>query len=88
MIYPLDPKTWITKFAPVGALQKALDDGFSTPLPSYITNEHIEKWKQTFLTNGFSAPNQWYAVMLSGFEAIDEYSKSLSCPSFVSVVDH
>ncbi|KAF7790085.1 hypothetical protein EIP86_001035 [Pleurotus ostreatoroseus] len=77
VIYPLDPKTWITKFAPVGALQKALDDGFSTPLPSYITNEHVEKWKQTFLTNGFSAPNQWYAVMLSGFEAIDEYNKDI-----------
>lgn len=78
MIFPLDPKTWKTKLAPVGGLQKALAEDFRTPLPPYISQELIDEWKESFLTGGFTAPNQWYTVMVSGYEAIDEDSTYLA----------
>lgn len=74
MIFPLDPKTWETKLAPVGGLQKALAEEFRTPLPPHISKELIAEWKESFLAGGFTAPNQWYTVMVSGYEAIDENS--------------
>lgn len=80
MLFPLDPKTWLTKFAPIAALQKALAEDFRTPLPPYITKEYIDEWKGTFLKGGFTAPNQWYTVLVSGYEAIDESSTCSNTP--------
>lgn len=74
MLFPLDPKIWLTKFAPIATLQKALAEDFRTSLPSYIPKEYIEEWKRNFLKGGFTAPDQWYTVLVSGYEAIDENS--------------
>ena len=85
IFYPLDPKSWLTKLTDVGALQKALEEDFRTALPPYVTEEYIENWKKYYLQkDGLASPNQWYTVLVSGLEAVDEsstftsYSRALS----------
>ncbi|KAJ3555945.1 hypothetical protein NM688_g2295 [Phlebia brevispora] len=77
VIWPVDPKTWLTKMAPEGALEKALDNNFTTPLPPYLTPEYVAKWKAAFLPHSFTAPNNWYTVQMNGMEAADELSANV-----------
>ena len=65
----------MTTLTDVGALQKSLEENFRTALPPYVTEEYIENWKKTYLgKNGLASPNNWYTVLVSGLEAVDESS--------------
>ncbi|KAJ3557328.1 hypothetical protein NM688_g1530 [Phlebia brevispora] len=72
VLYPHDPALWKTILGPVGALKKTLLERFKAPLPTYISQQDVECWKETFLKNGFAAPTCWYKIMMNGMQAEDD----------------
>ncbi|KAJ3557331.1 hypothetical protein NM688_g1528 [Phlebia brevispora] len=72
VLYPHDPVLWKTRIGPIGALKTTLLEGFQGPLPAYFSRQAAERWKKTFLKNGFAAPTCWYKIMTNGMEAEDD----------------
>lgn len=60
--------------APVGALQKAIESGFTAPLPSWMSPEDKEYIVKTFTQGGLKAPTCWYKVALRGLGTKDDQS--------------
>ncbi|KAI0341820.1 alpha/beta-hydrolase [Trametopsis cervina] len=72
MIFPTDPAIWVTHWAPRGALKKTILSDFTTPLPSYRTEEDKKNFIDLLTKNGFEGPTRWYAVMTSNKSAEDD----------------
>lgn len=72
MIFPTDPAIWVTHWAPRGALKKTILSDFTTPLPSYRTEEDKKHFIDLLTKNGFEGPTRWYAVMTSNKSAEDD----------------
>ena len=73
-MFPSDPKIWKTKIAPVGALQKTLEEDFHAPLPPWFTAEDKKEFLDTFLKGGLLAPTRWYTIMVNGMSVNDDKS--------------
>ncbi|KAJ7577446.1 Alpha/Beta hydrolase protein [Mycena floridula] len=72
IIYPEDPKTWLSEMAPQGALKAWVLRNAQTPPPAYISEQDRENIKQALLAGGLAAPLCWYRNRIHGFAAADD----------------
>jgi len=66
MLYPHDPRVWVTNMAPKGALKEWMLADKMMPTASYITEEEKQMVIQTLLKNGLAGPLCWYKVHVHG----------------------
>ncbi|KAJ7288891.1 Alpha/Beta hydrolase protein [Mycena rebaudengoi] len=60
IVYPADPKTWITDLAPIGKLKERLLND-KVPLPaSSLTPDEVARERSSLLEGGLAAPLCWY----------------------------
>lgn len=72
LLFPEDPKQWITDFFPPGALKAYLTSKPSAPPPSWLTEEEKQIQSEALRKGGLAAPACWYKVMLSGATVEDD----------------
>jgi pimeloyl-ACP methyl ester carboxylesterase len=80
VLYPSDPKSWITHLAPVGALKAWLLADQTSPLPPYITEEEAKIAKDALLTGGLGGPVCSYKIFTQGLAPEDD--KSIPLPAY------
>lgn len=74
LIWPSDPKIWITDFAPTGGLKAWIQAGKEAPLAPYITEEEKKIQSEALLKGGMAGPVCWYKAMTSGISIDDDKS--------------
>ena len=52
LIYPSDPKLWVTNLCPIGAARKWIEDGKTGPLPSWLTEEEAKTHERIMMMKG------------------------------------
>ncbi|KAL0574466.1 hypothetical protein V5O48_007480 [Marasmius crinis-equi] len=64
IIYPDDPKLWITDLTPTGACRNYLLKKPAAPSPSWLTAEEKRNYSEALLKGGLAAPTCYYKAML------------------------
>ncbi|ESK82518.1 epoxide hydrolase [Moniliophthora roreri MCA 2997] len=89
IVYPENPKQWITDFIPLGAHKAylTLKGRPSAPLPSWMPAEEFQFQSNELRKGGLAAPLCWYKVMISGIGPEDDkgvpaQNISTSIPAF------
>ncbi|KAI0299355.1 alpha/beta-hydrolase [Multifurca ochricompacta] len=72
LFFPQDPNIWVEHIGVRGATKAWLEADRQAPLPSYITPEDKEHYREVLLSGGLAGPLQWYHVMSSGALAEDD----------------
>ncbi|KAK7052928.1 hypothetical protein VNI00_004248 [Paramarasmius palmivorus] len=87
VIYPEDPRAWITHFGPSGMLRKHLLSGETLPTPSWFASEEREFQYNTLKTFDLSGPFTYYRAYLENVQSLDgesvpRHSYSMTKPVF------
>ncbi|KAI9511384.1 alpha/beta-hydrolase [Russula earlei] len=72
LLFPHDPLLWNDHLSVRGATKAWLDADRQAPLPSYLTSEDKEHYREVLLRGGLAGPLQWYHVMSTGALAEDD----------------
>ncbi|KIK58289.1 hypothetical protein GYMLUDRAFT_45497 [Collybiopsis luxurians FD-317 M1] len=72
IVYPEDPRTWITELAPIGALKNALLANKQFPPPSWMSPEERKDGITALLSGSLQAPTMWYKYATSGLATENE----------------
>ncbi|KAG7093273.1 hypothetical protein E1B28_006956 [Marasmius oreades] len=72
ILWPDDPKTWISDMAPLGALRKALEGKKVLPAPRWMSEEDKRLISEPILKNGLEASMCYYKLHVQGFGAEDD----------------
>ncbi|KAI0076656.1 epoxide hydrolase [Panus rudis PR-1116 ss-1] len=74
VLFPRDPITWKTHFAPLGAFKAALLSGEEFPPPAYLNEEDQKEISEPLLQGGFTEPCCYYKNAAS--KDVDDISSS------------
>ncbi|KAF9455041.1 alpha/beta-hydrolase [Macrolepiota fuliginosa MF-IS2] len=73
LMFPEDPKIWVTDLAPVGALRARLEANKIGPYASYMRGEYEREWLEEFgQENAFPAPLCYFKGLVSGLHSEDD----------------
>ncbi|KAF8990696.1 alpha/beta-hydrolase [Hymenopellis radicata] len=72
LLYPNSPETWKEHMCSAGGAKAWVENNKTTPLPSYLTSEDKEYYRQTLLGGGMTAPFCWYKVLIAKCNAADD----------------
>ncbi|KAJ7156541.1 Alpha/Beta hydrolase protein [Mycena crocata] len=72
VMYPHDPKAWLTEMAPRDKLKQRVLSDKVTPPPSYLTDDDLKRLKAELLRGGFAGPLCWYKQYATGVVAEDD----------------
>ncbi|KAL0576464.1 hypothetical protein V5O48_005507 [Marasmius crinis-equi] len=72
LMYPEDPKQWMTDLTPTGAFRTYLSTKPTAPSPSWLTEEEKRFHSEELLKGGLAAPTCWYKYMLSDHMTEDD----------------
>ncbi|EKM54100.1 uncharacterized protein PHACADRAFT_196533 [Phanerochaete carnosa HHB-10118-sp] len=64
--FPRDPIVWRDYISPIGAHRRNLLADHVVPIASYMTEENIRYFKETFAKGGWTGPLNWYRAMVHG----------------------
>ncbi|EKM56408.1 uncharacterized protein PHACADRAFT_93100, partial [Phanerochaete carnosa HHB-10118-sp] len=67
-----DFKTWIERLAPTDVLKQSPLEDFIASRPSYLFEEDMKHFVETFRRDGFAAPTCWYKIVTSQLSAKDD----------------
>ncbi|KAF4623185.1 hypothetical protein D9613_002096 [Agrocybe pediades] len=90
VIFPEDPKLWVTQVAPIGALKSWLERGGKTKIASYLAPEDLAAWRQTFCRDGVAPALCWHKARLNaeddGAVPLEKYP--IEKPVFYAAANH
>ncbi|KAJ7840987.1 alpha/beta-hydrolase [Mycena leptocephala] len=72
ILYPHDPKTWLTDMAPRDKLKNWVLSHKVTPPPSYLTQEDFDVHKAELLEGSLAGPLCWYKQYTTAMVAEDD----------------
>ncbi|KAJ7121610.1 Alpha/Beta hydrolase protein [Mycena epipterygia] len=72
IVYPHDPKIWLTDMGPRDKLREWVVSGKVTPPPSYLTEDEVNQEKAELLKGGLAGPLCWYKQSTTGAVAADD----------------
>ncbi|KAJ7640194.1 Alpha/Beta hydrolase protein [Mycena rosella] len=72
ILYPQDPKSWLTDMAPRDKLKEWVVSDKVTPPPSYLTEEDFTRQKTELLKGGMAGPLCWYKQYATGVVVNDD----------------
>lgn len=72
--FPRDPEVWRDYIAPRGAHKENLLADLKVPMGSYMTDEEVKYFKDTFAESGWTAPLSWYRATVRGYRSPDDAS--------------
>ncbi|KAJ7160633.1 Alpha/Beta hydrolase protein [Mycena crocata] len=72
ILYPQDPKSWLTDMGPRGKLKQWVLSDRVTPPPSYLTESDFERQKAELLKGGMAGPLCWPKQYATGIVAEDD----------------
>ncbi|THV06216.1 alpha/beta-hydrolase [Dendrothele bispora CBS 962.96] len=87
ILYPEDPKTWLTDMAPAGALKESLLSGKVLPQASWLSSEDRAHQMEAIRAGGLEAPMCYYrahirGIHMKGDQAIPLPNYTISQPVF------
>ncbi|KDQ63390.1 hypothetical protein JAAARDRAFT_29416 [Jaapia argillacea MUCL 33604] len=72
IVFPQDPRTWITDLGPLGSLKAWLLANKTGPPPEYLTEDERKIHSSMLLKGGLAAPVKWYKMATSGIYKDDD----------------
>lgn len=72
LVYPEDPKSWMTDLGPVGKAREWTESGKVTPLPSWLPKEENDMHTQILQKGGWTGPLNYYKQAMAGVTAASE----------------
>ncbi|KAF1832753.1 putative epoxide hydrolase [Decorospora gaudefroyi] len=94
LVYPQHAEDWKATMGPLGAAKAMVTSAKVTPLPSWLTEEDVQKHKQIFGKGGLTAPLNWYKSAIRQVDApyyatfTTEESKCIDVPALVILGEH
>ncbi|KAJ6593070.1 Alpha/Beta hydrolase protein [Mycena capillaripes] len=72
ILYPQDPKSWLTDMAPRDKLKEWVLSDKVTPPPSYLSDKDFDRQKAELLKGGMGGPLCWYKQYATGAVVHDD----------------
>ncbi|TFK31553.1 Alpha/Beta hydrolase protein [Crucibulum laeve] len=72
MLFPEDPKLWLTDVAPRGKIREWLEGNKQSGLPSYMTKEKSREHQARIMHGGFTGPLNWYTARVRALDNEDD----------------
>ncbi|KAJ7151872.1 Alpha/Beta hydrolase protein [Mycena crocata] len=72
ILYPYDPKIWLTDMAPLDKFKEWVVSDRVTPRPAYVTEQDVRKQKAELLSGGLAGPLSWYKQYTTNAVAEDD----------------
>lgn len=72
LVWPHDPRCWVDRLAPTGAIEKTLREDWTAPLPAYMSEVDKQGIITTFRANKFVGPTCWYKTVVRGMSPAED----------------
>ncbi|TFK30964.1 Alpha/Beta hydrolase protein, partial [Crucibulum laeve] len=72
LLFPEDPKLWITDLAPRGKVREWVEGNKQAGLPSYWTPEERRQHQARLMHGGLTGPLNWYAARVRSLDNEDD----------------